>query len=317
MLEETADKVEDENLLDQSDNILDSTDGNSEDDQEVNGDLESDESQKPDIEDSESSDSENEDPDSDEDGELLVSIGEESPPQEDSGSSTKLVKHLRKVQRETAKTARNLKKELEELKKKSLGVELKPQDLGRKPKLEDFDYDSDKFESELSSWYERKQELDRKNAEIKNQQEVQEKQWQERLDNYSSQKEKLKVRDYEESEFNVQETLSQTQQGIIIQGADNPALVTYALGKNSKELEKLSKIVDPVKFSFAVSKLETKLKVTNKRKPSSSPEKVLSGNLGTSSGGNYETVLQRLRDEALKTGDYSKVMEYKKRFKEK
>jgi hypothetical protein len=51
----------------------------------------------------------------------------------------------------------------------------------------------------------------------------------------------------------------------MLQGADNPALVVYALGKNPKKAKELSEIKDPVKFAFAVAKLEKELKVTNRR----------------------------------------------------
>jgi hypothetical protein len=99
---------------------------------------------------------------------------------------------------------------------------------------------------------------------------------------------------------------------MILQGADNPALLVYALGKNPKRAKELASIKDPVKFAFAVARLETQLKVT-KRKASSKPEPTISGT-GRPSG-SVDNTLERLRTEAEKTGDYSKVYAYKQRQK--
>jgi hypothetical protein len=95
----------------------------------------------------------------------------------------------------------------------------------------------------------------------------------------------------------------------VLQGADNPALVIYALGRNPKKAKELSEIKDPVKFAFAVAKLEKDLKVTN-RKAAPPPERVVSGT-GRSSGA-VDSTLERLRTEAAKSGDFTKVIQYKK-----
>jgi hypothetical protein len=84
--------------------------------------------------------------------------------------------------------------------------------------------------------------------------------------------------------------------------------VIYALGKNLKKAKELSEITDPVKFAFAVAKLEKDLKVTN-RKAAPPPEKIVSGT-GRSSGA-VDSTLERLRAEAEKTGNMTKVIQYK------
>jgi hypothetical protein len=96
---------------------------------------------------------------------------------------------------------------------------------------------------------------------------------------------------------------------VILQGADNPALVVYALGKNPKKAKELSSIADPVKFAFAVAKLEKELKVMP-RKSAPAPERVVQ-TTGPKSGA-VDSTLERLRAEAEKTGDYNKVMQYKR-----
>jgi len=105
-----------------------------------------------------------------------------------------------------------------------------------------------------------------------------------------------------------QELFNITQQGVVLQGADNPALVIYALGKNPKKAAELAKIEDPVKFAFAVAKLEKELKVTN-RKAAPAPERMISST-GRVSGA-VDSTLERLREEAAKTGNYTKVTQYR------
>ena len=130
-----------------------------------------------------------------------------------------------------------------------------------------------------------------------------------KLNSYSKAKTELKVKDFDDAEATVQETLNSTQQGIILQGAENPALLVYALGKNPKKAKELASITDPVKYAFAVAKLETQLKVTN-RKAAPPPEKTVRGTGPVS--GTVDSQLERLRADAEKTGDYSKVMAYKR-----
>ncbi|MCY1427445.1 hypothetical protein D9M71_432910 [compost metagenome] len=99
-----------------------------------------------------------------------------------------------------------------------------------------------------------------------------------------------------------------------MQGADNSALVVYALGKNAAKAKELAAIKDPVKFAFAIAKLETQLKVQAK-KSAPAPERTVSGSAPKS--GAVDSSLERLREEAAKTGDYSKVTQYRKQQKEK
>jgi len=123
------------------------------------------------------------------------------------------------------------------------------------------------------------------------------------------------VRDYDEAEHTVMETLNVTQQGVVLQGAENPALVVYALGKNIKRAKELAAITDPVRFAFAVAKLEAQLKVTPRTKPPA-PEKPMPSGTAPVSGATDST-LERLREEAARTGDFSKVVKYKAQIKNK
>jgi hypothetical protein len=246
---------------------------------------------------------------SDDEGEgeddVVISIGEESPPQEEEQRAPEWVRELRKSNREKERKIREL-----EAKLNAAPTENKPVALGKKPTLEDCDYDSDEYERKLAGWYDQKRDYDAAEAEAEAQRDAEAKAWQDKLDSYAKARASLKVRDYEDAEAVALDTFNVTQQGIVLQGSDNPALIIYALGKNTTKAKELASINDPVKFAFAVAKLETQLKVTN-RKAAASPERIITSGGGRISG-SVDSTLDRLREEALKTGDMSKVMAYKR-----
>ena len=235
--------------------------------------------------------------------EVVVSIGEEAPPPEEHTPAPEWVKELRKTNRELQRQNRELQSKLQ-----VQPTEIKPVVIGVKPKLEDHDYDADRYEEALTSWFERKRQADETNAKQEAEVMNQQKAWQAKLDGYGKAKAELRVRDYEDAEAIAQEVFSITQQGVILQGAENPALVVYALGKNSKKAKELAEITDPVKFAFAVAKLEKELKVTNRR-AAPAPERIVSGT-GRSSGA-VDSTLERLREDAARTGNMTKVIQYK------
>ena len=243
-----------------------------------------------------------------EEEDVVVSINGEAPDPEteDDDRAPDWVRDLRKEYRNEKRRAKELEQKIEQLER---GTSPASQPLGSKPTLEAADYDTERYETELASWYEKKRTHDDQQNVVQSQQKAVQKEWETKLESYHSSKAELKVKDYDFAEDVVQDNLSVMQQGMIVQGADNPALVVYALGKNPKKAKELASITDPVKFAFAVAKLETNLKVT-KRKASSKPEKKISGT-GRPSG-SVDNTLERLRTEAEKTGDYSKVFQYKK-----
>ena len=242
--------------------------------------------------------------DAGESDEVIVSIGEEAPPPEEQTHAPEWVRELRKTSREDKRRIRELEARLQT----TAQTETKPVVLGKKPSLEEHDYDADKFEAALADWFDRKRQADevqaKQEAEVMNQQKA----WQAKLDGYGKAKAELKVKDFEDAEAVAQELFNITQQGVVLQGADNPALVIYALGKNPKKAKELSDIKDPVKFAFAVAKLEKELKVTNRR-AAPPPERIVSGT-GRVSGA-VDSTLERLREEAARTGNMTKVVQYK------
>lgn len=239
--------------------------------------------------------------------EFSVQIGDEPAPEEEQRAPD-WVRDLRKQHRELAKRNRELEERL------AANTTPTASTLGTKPTLEGCDYDAEKYERDLAAWFDRKRAQDAEAARIEQQQQAAQRAWQEKLAAYTSAKSELKVKDFEDAEALVQEQFNVTQQGILLQGLENAALVVYALGKNPKKARELAGITDPVKFAVAAGKLESQLKVTNRKPPPAPPRAI------TSTGpvsGTVDSHLERLRAEAERTGDFTKVLRYRRELRAK
>jgi len=214
------------------------------------------------------------------------------------------VKELRKQNKEDKKRIKALEQELAA----KAEAEKKPAEIGPKPTLEGCDYDADVFESRLIEWTEQKRKVDEAKKAEADAAEATKKDFQVKLEGYAKLKSEIKAPDFDESENEVTATLSQTQQGVIVQYAANPAALVYALGKNESKLKALAAIKDPIAFALEMKSMEAQVKTTKRNPPP--PEKVPES-AGRGIGGAVESQLERLREEAEKTGDYSKVVAFK------
>jgi hypothetical protein len=113
--------------------------------------------------------------------------------------------------------------------------------LGPKPTMADpdIDYDAAKFEVALTKWNEQKRIADQRATDAQAAEKKSQDAWAARLAEYGEAKGKLKVKDFVKPRPWHLEALTQVQQGIVVQGAENPALVIYALGKNPAKLKEL------------------------------------------------------------------------------
>jgi hypothetical protein len=249
----------------------------------------------------------------DENEEVVVTVGEETPPQEeeeDHQPAPAWVKELRKADKEKAREIRELKAQLAA---KQTTETAAPAKMTR-PTLADCDYDEEAFEAKLIEYNTQQQAVRAEQQKAEDARKAADAAWQASVQQYETKKGALKVPDYEEREVVAKETLSITQQGIILTGAKNSAVVMYALGKNPDKLKEFAAITDPVKFCFAIAQWEPELKVTPRKTPPP-PERTVRG--GSTPPINNDAALKRLEDEADKTGDRSKVIAYKAKLKAK
>lgn len=254
------------------------------------------------TEETEASEEVTEEPAAEEEGEMVVTLGDAEPEEPEDHADSPVLRTVRQKLRETQRELREMRAKMAPQQAEQVPV------VGKKPSLDDFDYDTDKFEAALVSWHESKRRVDEHVAKQRQAMEEQQREWDSRLQHYTHAKQALKVRDFDDAEAAAQEAFNVTQQGIILHGSANPALLVYALGKNTAKAKEVAAIKDPVKFAFAIARLETELKTTQ-RKPATAPERVpaSSGGAGVSSANKQ---LEALRAEAAKTGDRSKVVAY-------
>jgi hypothetical protein len=244
--------------------------------------------------------------------EVVVTIGDAPVEQEEpEGRAPEWVRDLRKTNRELVRKLRERDAEFDRLK----GVAAAPATvtLGPKPTLEGADFDGDKFAEQLEAWHARKRQADEQAAAVQRQEDEARAAWQVKLTAYGAAKAALKVRDYEDAEAVAQETLSVVQQGIILNGAKNPALLVYALGKSPAKAKELAAITDPVKFAFAAAEVETQLKTTPRKSAPPPEQRLRSSAAGASATMGTNRKLEALREAGLKSGDMNEYLAAKRK----
>lgn len=228
---------------------------------------------------------------------LVVQFGEEAPEEVEDTDH-----------REALRNMRARIKELEAQVKTAPAQEVPT--LGPKPTLESCDYDTDEFEAKIAKWHDDKRAHDARQAEAEETQRKAAEEWQGRLSHYNTRKTELakRVPDMDEAEAFVLETFDVTQQGILVDMAEDAAVLGYALAKNPSKAKDLAGEKNYVRFTKKLTLLEASLKTTT-RKPPPPADRPL--NSTASSRGTVDGELERLRAEAERTNDYSKVREYR------
>lgn len=247
--------------------------------------------------------------------EFAFQFGDEAPPtstSQEQQDAPQWVKDLRKQHTQLQRENRELQAKLQGQQPQETAVPT----LGAKPKLENFDYDEGKFDEAIGKWYADKAKVDAAQAEQRKDAEARQRALDERSLAYRRGAESLKVKNFKELEDAVVVALSPEQQGILLAGADNAHLLVAALGTYPTKLKTLAQIKDPVRFAFAAAKLEKELKVSNRTANKPAPEGRVSSSSGAPAAGGGEKKLEQLRAEAEKTGDYTKVVAYKRQLKQ-
>lgn len=245
---------------------------------------------------------------SDEVSGVYIVIDGETPPQEDKDEfagkpAPKWVKEVRddnkRLREELAEFRRQQKQEVE--KQEQLV-------LGPRPKLyDDGSEDEAKHAEATDAWYERKGKIESEKERTLDARKQEQEQMQQVETSYKDKKKAFSelVKDYNEAEAAIERAFDQTQQGILLTGIKNPAIMAYTLFKRPELLEEMSKIKDPVKFAVALGELQTKTKMTP-RKPSTLPEKTVSGHNKSNAGA--KALRAKLEKEAEKSGDRTAIV---------
>jgi len=242
------------------------------------------------------------------DSPAVVSLDEQedSPPQAE--EAPQWVKDLRKKSKEDAKRIRDLE---EKLKERDAPVDIPK--LGEKPRLADFDFDEDAFATALDSWHAQKLRVAEAEAEKHRELEAKQAAMKAKQERYIQSRAELEIPDYEELEDEVKSILNPVQQALIVEGCKKPAEFVATLAKSPKTLKDLAAIVDPAEFAFEAGKLYGKLEAM-KTQPKAKPAPETRVRAATT-GAAVDGKLDKLREEAEKSGDYSKLLAYKKQMR--
>lgn len=246
-------------------------------------------------------------------GEVEVTFGEpsddEAQESEDDGDedASSVIRNMRKREREKDRKLRQAERELEQLRKAQQPQTAVPE-LLPKPTLESCDWDEQEFEKKLIDWQKAAIEVEKTKAQQQEQQQALIREAEAKRTAYRENAKKLKAKDFAEAEEEVVSIFDQTRQSILLEAADNPALLVYALGKNPAQLERLSKITNLAKFAAEIGKLEKDLKVSKPTKPAPADTNLRSN----AAPSNSSKKLAELEAEANRTNDRTKLIAYKK-----
>lgn len=179
--------------------------------------------------------------------------------------------------------------------------------LRERPTLHDFDYDSEAYEEDLEQWYQEKAQYDEMLKAEQSKHQVYD-------ERYVSSVKALQAAttDYADVEGVVIDNLSVTKQAMIKLVIDDPAKMVYALGKSPKKLAELAEL-DDAQFIKQIVLMEQQMTTKNRNPNKPQPKQ----HELTGSAGGADSKLAKLEAEALKTGDRSAVLAYKRQLKRK
>ena len=112
---------------------------------------------------------------------------------------------------------------------------------------------------------------------------------------------------FQAAENEVMSTFNPMQQLILLKSPVAERLV-MAIGNNPEKLDAISKLTDPIDLAMELGRIERQLTSTKQTKSAPQPDRPLSG----VNSGPADTALERLEEEAMRTGSRTKVVAYKK-----
>ena len=220
---------------------------------------------------------------------------EESPPQDD----TNLVKQLRSV---IAEQGRKLK---------AITPREKPIEIGEIPKLEDFDYDGDKFAAAVIAYENLKRQAESQQSEAQKRQEAVAAEFAQEMELVETAEARLGLSGFQEARDTVEASLSDNQLKVLIRASDDPGKMIYALAKSQAKLNELSETTDLIKLAVKVATMEKTIQA--RRAPAIDRPTQGGGAVSVKP----DQKLTKLEADAAKSGDYTELFAYKRSLKKK
>lgn len=250
---------------------------------------------------------ETEDEDSDAgDEQLVITLGDgdESDP-EDEKAAPPWVKDLRKENRAKDRRIRDLERQINTSAAPAAPV------VGPKPTLEASGGDQAKYETDFEAWSQRKAVAESAAREQQAAAQKVTERWQQHLASVEAEERRMGLAKPDEARETFESTFSIMQQAIVLEAAKDSrtaAMLRYALGRNTAAAERVRAIESPVKFAVAIGDLMRNMKATKKSAPPA-PERRPSP--GSAPGSAVDNNLDKLRKEAEKSGNLTKLLAFK------
>lgn len=183
--------------------------------------------------------------------------------------------------------------------------------VGEEPTLESCEYDDDKFKAELRAYDDRKRQRDERANKGREEQAALDRQWDAEKAEYLKKRAALPYRPetINDAELTVASMLDPNQIAIIVKTANNAPALNLALSRAPAKLEAIAGIKDYVKFTAAVVRLETEVKMS-KRRPAAEPDKPVRGSASLTNS-SVDAQEARLAAAAAKSGDRSALIKYR------
>lgn len=217
-----------------------------------------------------------------------------------------LVKHLRS-------TIKEKDKELKELRRHTpTPQQAAPLQAPRMPQLSDdgIDYDETVFQQKMQEWSTESARFQSNQADQQRQQQQLQQRHQQKLQQYQERSKALKVSNFQQAEKAVLDEVPEQIQGAILHYAEKPELVVLALGRNAELRKQMADATDPVEIGRLIGTIESKAKTMPKAKNNAATVPTVKGGNGAALNS-----LDKLREKAQETGDYSAVIAAKRKAK--
>ena len=232
-------------------------------------------------------------------------IGQDKPEEVESAP----IKQIRQEYRELARKYKALEQQVQ-----APAATAQPPTLGAKPTLEGCGWDSEQYEATLEQWYEQKRKVEAHIAQQEAAQQAAVSEITQKVELYNEAKQKVRIPDFDDAEMAFADAISDEKRGLFLKYSDKPETLVYAIGKSPELRAKFAAIDTPGQLIREIAILETRLAVSKAAAKAKYPPPEKPAPAGSSGGGVDET-LAKLRSEADKTGDYSKVIAYKAKLK--
>lgn len=222
--------------------------------------------------------------------------GEEAAP----ASESSVIRDFRKRDREKDRRIAELERQ----------IAPKQIEVGVRPALADFDYDEDGYAEALDAWNDRKAKKAEQDRASEERKAAEAKVWGEFEDGYRTEVAKLNVPNFDEAESEVADALPREVMALILR-TKKPGLI-LALRNSPGKLAELSKL-NLADAALMLGGLAERLQMGTRRPPD--PDRPLRGNIAPMRSADKE--LARLEKEAARTGDRTKLAEYRRKLKPK